>query len=162
MAMSGKLTAMSVNCFASCRIRDSLPEREIWRPKLRTAAAMTRLCWAQLLVSWIPFKYWRHRLGFRDIDGNRPSATQADARRLAADVQWAAKRLPFETKCLPRAMALSWILRRKRIGHTVVIAVRPSEHRQSPDALHAWVEVDGGIMLGDLPGPWVETLRLDG
>jgi len=27
-------------------------------------------------------------------------------------------------------------------------------------ALHAWVEVKGGTILGDLPGPWIETLRL--
>jgi hypothetical protein len=57
-------------------------------------------------------------------------------------------------------MALSWILRRKRIGHCVVIAVRPAELRGTDDQLHAWVEVSGEIILGDLPGPWVETLRM--
>jgi hypothetical protein len=81
---------------------------------------------------------------------------------LAADIEWAAKRLPFPTKCLPRAMALSWMLRRKRIGHAVVIAVRPSQLRQSPDAMHAWIEVESKKVLGDLPGPWIETLRIGG
>ena len=80
--------------------------------------------------------------------------------RLAADVEWAAKRLPFSTKCLPRAMALSWMLRRRRLPHTVVIAVRPNDLRHSADALHAWVEVGGEKIIGDLPGPWIETLRL--
>lgn len=79
---------------------------------------------------------------------------------MAGDVEWAAGRLPLPTKCLPRAMALSWMLRRRRIGHAVVIAVRPSQLRQSPDALHAWVEVEGEKILGDLPGPWIETARL--
>ena len=57
-------------------------------------------------------------------------------------------------------MALSWLLRQKRIGHTVVFAVRPADLRNSPDALHAWVEVDGSKVIGDLPGPWLQTLRL--
>jgi len=69
-------------------------------------------------------------------------------------------RLPFGTKCLPRAMALSWLLRRKRVVHTVVFAVRPADLRNSPDALHVWLEAGGDKVIGDLPGPWLETLRL--
>jgi hypothetical protein len=57
-------------------------------------------------------------------------------------------------------MALSWALRRQRIGHAVVIAVRPDQYRRSTDALHAWIEVEGEKVIGDLPGPWVEMLRL--
>ncbi len=54
-------------------------------------------------------------------------------------------------------MALSWILRAHRIAHSVVFAVRPEAQRQSADALHAWVEVSGETILGELPGPWLET-----
>ena len=57
-------------------------------------------------------------------------------------------------------MALSWMLRRRRINHALVFAVRPSHLRDSSDDLHAWVEVDGVKIIGDLPGPWLETLRL--
>jgi hypothetical protein len=63
---------------------------------------------------------------------------------------------------LPRAAALSWILRKRGIAHAVVFAVRPEQLRDSPDPLHAWVEIAGVRVIGDLPGPWVETLRLDG
>ncbi len=129
---------------------------EFWRPKVRTLAAIAHLCWAQLLVSWVPFNRWRDTLGF--ATSSQPPLDQA--RRLAADVEWASKRLPFPTKCLPRAMALSWMLRRRNLRHTVVIAVRPSELRNSADALHAWVEIGGERIIGDLPGPWIETLRL--
>ena len=83
-----------------------------------------------------------------------------EARRLASHVEWAAGRLPFSTKCLPRAMALSWILRSRNIAHCVVFAVRPPELRGSHDQLHAWVEVDGKAIIGNLPGPWVKTLRV--
>lgn len=133
-----------------------MPRGEFWRPKFRTLAAMAQLCRSQLLVSWIPFNQWRDTLGCA-----APARPPMDrARQLAADVEWAARRLPVATKCLPRAMALSWMLRRRRIGHTLVIAVRPSEMRQSADAMHAWVEIEGERLIGDLPGPWIETLRL--
>lgn len=139
-----------------------MPRNKYWQPKLRTAAATTRLCLAQLLVTWIPYNRWRHGLGFATGRHDQPTSGLADARRLAADIEWAAKRLPFPTKCLPRAMALSWVLRRRRIGHALVIAVRPSQLRQSPDAMHAWIEVESEKILGDLPGPWIETLRAGG
>jgi hypothetical protein len=84
----------------------------------------------------------------------------ADAHRFAAHVEWAARLLPFSTKCLPRAMALSWILRSMGIAHCVTFAVRPAEHGGSDDQLHAWVDVAGETIIGELPGPWVETLRL--
>jgi len=72
----------------------------------------------------------------------------------------AAAWLPFSTNCLPRAMALSWMLRRTGIGHEVVLAVGPAHLRDSVDTLHAGVAVDGTRIIGDLPGPWLETVRL--
>lgn len=91
----------------------------------------------------------------------RPSGPDlAEAKRIAAHVEWGARRLPFATKCLPRAMALSWMLRRRRVAHVVVFAVRPAHLRGSDDDLHAWVEVGGEKIIGDLPGPWLETLRI--
>lgn len=119
---------------------------------------MMRLCRAQLLVAFIPFHSWRHGLGLEAGHSGAPDA--AAARQMAADVEWGAKRLPFSPKCLPQAMALSWMLRQKRIEHSVVFAVRPADSRESAEALHAWVEIDGQKILGDLSGPWIETLRL--
>ena len=136
-----------------------MPATEFWRPKFRTAAAMARLSLAQLLVTAIPFGRWQSRVGLGPTHADGPADLHR-ARRFAADVEWAAKRLPFPTKCLPRAMALSWMLRRKRIEHSVVFAVRPADSRESAEALHAWVEIEGQKILGDLAGPWIETLRL--
>ena len=116
------------------------------------------LCRARLTIAALPFERWRESLGGEGAPGG-PSAPD-EAIRLAAHVEWAAKRLPFEVKCLPQAMALSSLLRRRGIGHAVVFAVRPPALRGSPEDLHAWVEVGGKTVLGDLPGPWVETLRL--
>ena len=135
-----------------------MPRSSFWQPKLRIATAMMCLCWAQLLVSLVPFRHWRSRLGL--AAQGKQLVDHVAARSQAADVEWAAKRLPFPTKCLPRAMALSWMLRRKRIEHSVVFAVRPADSRESAEALHAWVEIDGQKILGNLSGPWIETLRL--
>lgn len=118
---------------------------------------MLMLALAKLVVATVPFRWWRNSLG-------RASATASDTtsegiQRLTADLSWAAHRFPFDAKCLPRAMALSWILRSRKINHAVVIAVRPRELRVSADALHAWIEVDGRRVLGDLAGPWIEAFR---
>jgi hypothetical protein len=133
------------------------PDR--WRSRLRTATAMAAICWARLVVATLPFSRWRKTLGGTAKNGSANIAS-GEARRLAAHVDWAARLLPFPTKCLPRAMALSWILRSKHIGHCVVFAVRPPEQRSADDQLHAWVEIAGERILGDLPGTWVETLRM--
>ena len=116
---------------------------------------MASLAVARILVAALPFNYWRRTLGFANH-----SVEHGRARLWASHVEWAARRSPFATKCLPRAMALSWILRRRRIGHTIVFAVRPADLRDGRDALHAWVEAGGRTIIGNLPGPWVETLRL--
>lgn len=119
---------------------------------------MALLSWAQLLVISVPFRRWRRSLGLAAESADRPIDLNL-ARRLAADVEWAAKRLPWAIRCLPRAMALSWMMRRRHIDHVVVIAVRPSGSRNAPDALHAWVEAAGEKVIGNLPGPWIETFR---
>lgn len=130
-----------------------------WRSRLRTAEAMAALVGARLLILAIPFNRWRFSLGGTD-SGRASDRLAADARRSAAHVEWAARLLPFSTKCLPRAMALSWILRRQSVAHAVVFAVRPRAQRDSDDQLHAWVEIGAEKVLGDLPGPWIETLRV--
>ena len=120
---------------------------------------MANLCMARVLVALVPFNRWRTSLS---LGGSAvaPPASVASARALADDVERAAQRLPFATKCLPRAIALSWLLTDKRIAHSFVFAVRPPRMRTCSDALHAWVEVAGVKVLGDLAGPWIETLRL--
>jgi hypothetical protein len=122
---------------------------------------MAMLCWARVLVAWVPFDCWRNSLGTAAAGGDSRSSDMPEkAGQLAAHVEWAAARLPFSTKCLPRAMALSWMLRRKGVGHEMVFAARPAQLRGLAGTLHAWIEVDGQKIIGDLPGPWLETLRL--
>jgi hypothetical protein len=139
-------------------LQKTLRKADPWLSRLRTLRAMGALTIARLTVRFLRFDRWSHTLGKRRL-GN---ARIPEAQGIARQVEWAASRLPFELKCLPRAMALSWMLRAKGIGHLVVFAVRPAELRDSGDALHAWVEIDGTKVIGDLAGPWFETLRLGG
>ena len=121
---------------------------------------MFGLCIARLLIAWVPFVHWRNSLGF--VAGEKGNAARraslAQAELLAKQVERAAFRLPFEAKCLPRAMLLSWLLRRRKVGHSLVFAARPPTQRHGQDDLHAWVDVNGSKVIGDLPGPWIETL----
>ena len=121
--------------------------------------AIALLCVAQFLVAFVPFDRWCKRLGFAGVLSDEGFG---EARRLVANLNRAAILLRFRPKCLPQAMALSWMLKRQRIAHAVVIAVRPPALRVGADTLHAWVEVGGARILGDLPGRWLETLRLEG
>jgi hypothetical protein len=122
---------------------------------------MVLLCLAWALVELVPLGWWRGTLS-PPAEPGKPSGDAGEARRWAAHVERAAMRLPFAIKCLPQAVALSWLLSRRGIAHQLVIAVRPADRRQEDNALHAWVESAGRRILGDLPGPWFETARFGG
>lgn len=61
----------------------------------------------------------------------------------AAAVESAARRLPGTT-CLPQSLALHWLLARTGCESTVAMGAR----RDNGVAGHAWVEVEGRIVLG--------------
>jgi Transglutaminase-like superfamily len=119
---------------------------------------MALLVLARMLVALLPLPRWRGRLGQVGEAGPGQPAT---ARLLAAHVNRGATRLGLPVKCLPRAMALSWLLRRRGIAHRLVMAARPETNRaDSGDTLHAWVECRGETVLGELAGPWIVVLGL--
>jgi hypothetical protein len=120
--------------------------------------AMTLLALARSLIALVPFRIWRSHLG--GIAASQPLADLANAQRLAAQIERAAFRLPVATKCLPRAMALSWLLRKQGTNHVLVLAVRGASARRGTSDLHAWIEVGGAILIGELPGPWLRVLEL--
>lgn len=112
---------------------------------------------ARLLVRHARFGSWRGRLG---LAGSADPAQELMAQRLAHHVERAASRLPGISKCLPQAMALSWMLRRRGIAHRIALLVRPETLRGGADDLHAMVYCGNHTVLGKLPGPWIETLVL--
>ena len=118
---------------------------------------MALLAIARLLVRQARFDRWRSRLGLAGVADPEQALL---ARQLGRHVERAASRLPGISKCLPQAMALSWMLRARRIPHSVVLMVRPEAARGGSDDLHAMVRCGSRILLGNIPGPWIETLVL--
>ncbi|MEZ5743137.1 MAG: lasso peptide biosynthesis B2 protein [Sphingomonadaceae bacterium] len=135
----------------------SSPKPDLARQRLLTMQAAGALVLAKLLVAFVPLRFWRGSLGLGEAHAG--GVGEAGGQFLAGRVERAAARLPFDTKCLPRAMALSWMLRRRKQAHEVVIAVRPPDLREGDDGLHAWVEAGNATLIGDLPGPWHEIYR---
>lgn len=133
-----------------------------WRLRARTAEAMLRLLMAWLLVNKVQFKRWRTRLDH--APGRRAAGREQieAARRLAVHVERGAARLPLTFKCLPRALALSAMLRARGLPHQLVIAARPADLRGQGDDLHAWIDIGDKRVLGDLPGAWVPILVANG
>lgn len=123
----------------------------------RTAQAIAWLTVARLLVRHVRFASWRSRLG---LTGEASPAQVLLTRQLGRHVERAASRLPGTSKCLPQAMALSWMLRARQIPHQVTLMVRPMAARGGLDDLHAMVRCGDQIVLGNISGPWIETLVL--
>lgn len=123
----------------------------------RTGQAMILLVIARLTVRHRRFASWRSRLG---LAGSANQAQELIAQQLARHVERAAGRLPGTSKCLPQAMTLSWMLRARGVPHSLALLARPEIKRGGPDDLHAMLRCNSRIVLGNLPGPWIEMLAL--
>ena len=62
--------------------------------------------------------------------------------RLAQATGKVLKRLPSDSRCLFHSLTLMYMLERRGISQTLVIAVQPR-----PFGAHAWLEVDGRPIL---------------
>lgn len=134
-----------------------MPGIETWRLRSRTIEAMAELVLARTVIAALPLPRWDRHFAL----AGTPTAGQCKAaQRLSAHVRRAGQRLPFAGKCLPQALALSRMLRRRGVPHRLVIAARPATARGGTDDLHAWVAAGDAIVLGALPGPWLTVLTL--
>ena len=121
--------------------------------------AMVHLTLARLLVAAVPLRYWRGLLG--GVRGPLVSGAQVDPAVLvlARAVVRGAARLPFETKCLPRAVALHTMLRRRRLPSLLVIGVLDPSQRGTIEDLHAWIESGNEVVIGALNQPFHPLVR---
>ena len=134
-----------------------------WRWRARVTEAMIRLALARLLVTRIPLRRWSGILGPINLVPSAGGGADDATRLLARAVTRGAARLPFETKCLPRAIALHTLLRRSGRTSQLVIGVLGSRTRSSKQGsledLHAWVETHGEIIIGALDEPFHPLVR---
>ena len=68
------------------------------------------------------------------------AAAAAGAERLAWLARAVGARSPWRTSCLRQALAVWWLLRRRRLPAELKIGVI---RRDPPFQAHAWVELDG-------------------
>lgn len=127
-----------------------------WR--LLVGEATLLLLAARMLVACLQLRWWRGLLG-PVADRPLPGSAGDSDRRLARAVERAARRLPGQSKCLPRAMALHWMLARRGRPAQLVIAVLPGAARGRLDDLHAWVELGSDILIGALDQPFQPLVR---
>lgn len=113
---------------------------------------MAWLALARMLVRAVRFGRWRTWLGRRISPPERMPAAALGAtlpaRQVARAVDRGAARLPGDSRCLPQAMAVHWMLRRRGLGSLLLVGVRPGARRGNPDDLHAWVIHADDVVIG--------------
>ena len=138
---------------------------ERWSGRALTAEALALLIVAQYLVAYVRFARWRRWLGEpcppAVTEVEQPGAIPPCAHRAARAVDRAALRLPGDSKCLPRAMALLWMLRRRRLSGQLRLGVLAGCRRGGIDDLHAWVTFRGTTLIGHSDLPHREILTLE-
>lgn len=125
----------------------------LWQQRISTLQAMMYLAAARGLVRFFPMRWYHWTVGaptaglrVEDAGRSLPSASDAPA-RLARGIERAAMRLPGESKCLAKAIALQWMLRKIGEAGLIVIAVHRRE-RTASYAYHAWLDHDGAMLVG--------------
>jgi hypothetical protein len=128
-----------------------------YRGWLRTLEAAALLGIARILVAVVRMGRWSTSLGTRNLADPASPALLSQiegklARKLARKVGRAAVLLPGRSKCLPQAMALQWMLRRRQIPSRMVIAAQLPPFQAGEDRFHAWIELgnaaEGEMILG--------------
>lgn len=123
--------------------------------RIKVLRAMAYVVMARLLVRFVPLVKWRDSIGVL-LGAEQAFAMQVapmqQSARIAVQsfvdqIDRACLRLPGNSRCLPRAVALGWLLRRRSMPLLTVIAFSKSD-RTGDDAYHAWVECGGEMLIG--------------
>jgi len=139
----------------------------LWRwiergPELALAAeAAVMLLLARLLVARVPMRYWRGTLGVTTPGDGRPTPGPTGGHevspalwRIRLAVHRATRRLPVRLRCLPKAMALQWMARRRGLDCTLHIGLA----RDAAEPLHAWIDCGSVQVMGRTPDTTYQSL----
>jgi len=124
---------------------------------------------ARFFILFLPFRYWRRSLGDLEGDVDGALATSAvlsetekksfrRARRIAAAITRIAPLLPFKAICLPRAIALKWMLAlRLQPSGDIHYCVRFADDGKLE--AHAWLSLHGQTVIGHHDGSFAALAR---
>lgn len=107
---------------------------------------------ARMLIVFVPFRWWRHRIGAINTDTSAHTRNLTPSqRKQAGDIGRIIKRIAdrqkFQAVCFPQAITGRWVLGRRGIPSQIVIGSRPEKDGKGI-ALHAWLKVDDLIVTG--------------
>ncbi len=118
--------------------------------RLLLLEAFTLLGVARLLVLAIPFRWLAVSLG-RHMRESAPEVSPAElrhARLIGQAVRSAANNTPWQSVCLPQAVAAQWMLKRRKISATLYLGVAKADAKPGQLAAHAWLRCGGTILTG--------------
>lgn len=135
------------------RILASAPDK--WRrrtneERLLLVEAFVLLAVARIMVVAIPFRFVSRFLGTHmDESGVVMDDESARTARLVGQaVRSAANNTPWQSVCLPQAMAGQWMLRHRNISATVYFGVMKSPQTTAQLSAHAWLRCGPRILTG--------------
>lgn len=105
---------------------------------------------ARLVVWFVPFRSLAVRLG--DEKAESLATVTAEQRAAAVPIGWAVRtlgrRLPWMSQCLVQAVAVTWMLQRRRIPSTLYFGLAKDEEETGGLKAHAWVRSGTKILAG--------------
>jgi hypothetical protein len=105
---------------------------------------------ARLMVRTVPFSWIARLIGRYMDDSSRFVSKQEHqlARMIGQAVVSAAGYTPWESVCLPQAMAGQWMLKRRRIPGILYLGVSRDPSKTSGLSAHAWLRCGKLILTG--------------
>jgi hypothetical protein len=126
-----------------------------WRHRTRAERALLMealvlLGVARVAVLILPFRWLAVSLGRRmkETDTQIDPSDLCCARMVGQAVCSAARYTPWESVCLPQAVAGQWMLKRRNIAGTLYLGVAKDEAKAERLTAHAWLRCGDMILTG--------------
>lgn len=105
---------------------------------------------ARLCIMILPFRWLAKSLGqhMKETDVLLKPGQLPFARLIGGAVRSVANYTPWESVCLPQAVAAKWMLARRGIPGTLYLGVMKDEAKPEKLAAHAWVRSGQSILTG--------------
>ncbi len=108
------------------------------------------LCLARLALLFFPFRWLARTLGRHMHESERAMGTETlnTARMVGSAIRSAANYTPWESVCLPQAVAAMWMIKRRNIPGTLYMGVRKEGSGTGRLTAHAWVRCGNAVITG--------------
>lgn len=103
---------------------------------------------ALLCIPFARIVHWSRLTTLAEAPPPAPDTPSPRARRVRWAIASAARRTPWQSLCLAQALAGSWMLRRRRMAHVLVLGAMPSAG-PVPMKAHAWLIHGQRILTGE-------------